>query len=225
MPAGRRPAQGTASLVADSVTVTADERLVAEGHVEVFYDGTRMTADRIVYDRAGDALSIEGPILIETAEGVILVAERADLDPQLQNGLLRGARLVLDRHLQLAAARIDRVEGRYSALTRTAATACRVCDGRAPIWEIRAARVVHDEVERQLYFENATFHIRGVPVLWVPRMRLPDPTLDRAMGLLVPQHPHLRPVGRRPEAAVFHPARGQPRPDADPLPVEPHDNA
>lgn len=179
-------AQGTARLVADSVTVTAEERLVAEGDVEVFYDGARMTATRIVYDRAGDRLSIEGPILLETAEGAILVADRADLDPRLENGLLRGARLVLDRQLQLAAARLDRVDGRYSALTRTAATACRVCDGRAPIWEIRAARVVHDEVERQLYFENATFHIRGVPVLWVPRMRLPDPTLERSAGLLIP---------------------------------------
>ncbi|GGL74322.1 LPS-assembly protein LptD [Wenxinia marina] len=180
-------AQGTASLVADSVTVDAAGRLIAEGNVEAFYDGSRLSAARIVYDQAADRLSIDGPIFLQGPDGEIVTAERAELDPRLENGLLRGARLVLERQLQLTAGRIDRIDGRYSALTRTAATACQVCDGRAPLWEIRAAQVVHDEVERQLYFENATFLIRGVPVLWIPAMRLPDPTVERATGLLVPR--------------------------------------
>lgn len=179
-------AQGTATLVADRVFVAADGRLVAEGNVEAHYDGTRLSAGRITYDRATDSLLIEGPIFILGPGGEILTAERAELDPRLENGLLRGARLVLDRQLQLAANRIDRIDGRLSGLSRVAATSCGVCDGRPPLWEIQAGRVVHDATERQLYFEDAVLRIRGVPVFWVPRMRLPDPTLTRATGLLVP---------------------------------------
>lgn len=179
-------AQATATLVADRVFVAADGRLVAEGNVEAHYDGTRLSAARITYDAATDSLVIEGPIFIVGAGGEILTADRAELDPRLENGLLRGARLVLDRQLQLAANRIDRVDGTLSGLSRVAATSCAVCDGRPPLWEIRAERVVHDAAERQLHFDNAVLRIRGVPVFWLPHMRLPDPTLTRATGLLVP---------------------------------------
>ncbi len=180
-------AQGQATLVADRVEVTADARLIASGNVEVFYDGTRLTAARIMYDQTGDLLTIDGPILIRLADGTIFTADAARLDPRLENGILRGARLVLDQQLQLAANRIDRVDGRYSQLTQVAATSCNICDGRPPLWEIRATRVVHDQVEQQLYFDNASLRIAGVPVLWVPQMRLPDPSLTRATGLLIPR--------------------------------------
>ncbi len=185
LPAAAR-AQGTAQLVADSVSVTADRQLVARGNVEAFYDGTRLVAEQITYDQASDRLTISGPILITTPEGTVLTADAAELDPKLEAGLLRGARLVLDRQLQLAANRIDRTGTGLSALTQAAVTSCAVCGG-PPLWEIRAARVVHDEPGQQLYFDDATFRVRGVPIFWLPRMRLPDPTLERATGFLIPQ--------------------------------------
>lgn len=179
-------AQGTATLVADTVTVTGDTRLTAQGNVEAYYDGTTLSARSITYDRTADRLLIEGPILIRTADGAILTAEAAELDPQLSNGILRGARLVLDQRLQLAANQITRIDG-FDALTRTVATSCQVCGTRAPVWDIRAETVLHDVAAQQLYFENATLRVRGIPILWVPRMRLPDPTLTRSTGLLIPR--------------------------------------
>lgn len=187
MVASGAAAQTPASLVADSILVTADGQLVAEGNVEVFYDGTRLTAARVVYDRSADRMVIDGPILVVTPDGTVFEARQAQLDPQLEGGMLLGARLVLDRQLQLAAGRIDRVDGRYSRLDQVAATSCRVCAGQDPLWEIRARRVTHDEEAQQLYFEGAQFRIRGTPVLALPRMRLPDPTLDRASGFLIPR--------------------------------------
>lgn len=182
-------AQSAATLVADSVTIPAGtQQLIAAGNVEVFYDGTRLSARRITFDQATDRLVIDGPIFIVTADGTILTATQGDLDPTLANGILRGARLVLDQQLQLAANQIDRVEGRFTQLYQVAATSCQVCEsGQAPLWEVRARRVVHDEQAQQLYFDDAVFRIAGVPVFYLPRMRLPDPTLERATGLLTPE--------------------------------------
>jgi len=180
------PAQQAATLLSDRLTIAEGPQLAAEGHVEVFFDGTRLTATAITYDRSTDRLTITGPILIQTADGTILTAQAATLDPALRNGLLIGARLVLDRQLQLAANRIDRVDGNLTQLVRAAATACQVCGTGAPLWEIRAARIIHDAEAQQLYFEDAVLRVAGLPILWLPRMRLPDPTLDRASGLLVP---------------------------------------
>ncbi len=178
--------QGAATLVADTVTVQGGAQLVASGNIEVFYDGTRLSAAQVIYDQSSDRLTITGPILIQASDGTIITADQASLDPKLENGMLRGARLVLDQQLQLAANQIDRVDGRYSQLYKVAATSCKVCGTRAPLWEIRAKKVVHDEDAQQLYFTDAQFLIRGTPIFWLPRMRLPDPTLTRATGLLIP---------------------------------------
>jgi len=182
-------AQAAATLVADSIIVPAGgQQLIAQGNVEVFFDGTRLSARSITFDQTTDRLIIEGPVFIVAPDGTILSADAASLDAQLENGILRGARLVLAQQLQLAATQIDRVEGRYTQLYQVAVTSCHICvTGQTPLWEIRARRVVHDQTERQLYFEDATFRLAGVPLVWLPRMRLPDPTLDRATGVLIPR--------------------------------------
>ena len=179
--------QGAATLVADNITVLGGNRLVATGNIEVFYDGTRLSAAQVIYDQATDQMTILGPMFIVASDGTLLTADRATLDPKLENGMLRGARLVLDQQLQLAANQIDRVDGRYSQLYKVAATSCQICGTRPPLWEIRAQKVVHDQEKQQLYFTNAHFLVRGVPIFWLPRLRLPDPTLKRTTGLLIPR--------------------------------------
>jgi LPS-assembly protein len=180
-------AQMAAMLVADTVAIVGEDRLIATGNIEVLYDGNRLQASRITYDKPSDRLLIDGPILITGANGEILIATQADIDPKLENGVLLGARLVLDQQLQLAANQIDRADGRYSQLYKAAVTSCQVCGGESPLWEIRAEKVLHDEEVQQLYFTNATFRIKGVRVLYLPYMRLPDPTNTRATGFLIPQ--------------------------------------
>ncbi len=180
---------GDVMLLADQVLVErGGETLVATGNVEALHDGTRLTATSIIYNRAANTLEIQGPIRITQPNGDILTASQAELDQGFQNGLLESARFVLYEQLQIASARAARVQGRYTAMSQVAATSCQVCGSdRPPLWAIRASRVVHDAEERQIYFDDAQLRIMGVPVFYIPRMRLPDPTLDRARGFLIPE--------------------------------------
>jgi LPS-assembly protein len=180
-------AQDKASLIADSVSISGDTRLIADGDVQVIYQGQTLRATRIIYDRTLDRLVIEGPLTLNNGEGSFILASQADLSADLTEGVLTSARLVLNNQLQLAAKQIFRVEGRYTELDSTVASSCQVCaDNPTPLWEIRAKRVVHDQVEQQLYFENATLRLGGIPVFYLPRLRMPDPTLDRTSGFLTP---------------------------------------
>jgi LPS-assembly protein len=180
-------AQDRAALVADRVSIANDSQLIAEGGVEVFYQGKRLRATRIVYDRTIDRLLITGPIVLEDGDGAIVFADQADLAADLTEGILTSARLVLDQQLQLSAAELQRIGGRYTRLGRTVASSCRICAGNpTPLWEIRASRVVHDAETRQIYFDNAQLRFGGVPVFYIPRLRMPDPTVDRATGFLFP---------------------------------------
>lgn len=176
-----------ALLIADQILVTRERDLIASGNVEAYHGTTRLRATEVRYNRETGALTIEGTIVLEDADGVTVLAQAAELDTNLRAGLLLGAQMVLDQRLQLSAVQVQRVNERYSQLYRTTATSCRVCeDGRPPLWQIRASRVIHDRAERQLYFEDAQFRIRNVPVFYLPRLRLPDPTVERASGFLIP---------------------------------------
>ena len=136
--------QRPAVLVADQVFITQDRTLVAQGNVEAFQGEVRIRAQAIRYSQQSGGLVIEGPIVLQEGDETIILADAGQLDAELRNGLLTGARLILNQQLQLAAQQINRVEGRYSQLYKTAVTSCKICeDGEAPLWQIRARRVVH----------------------------------------------------------------------------------
>ncbi len=183
----RAPQDDPALLVADDLQITPDRRLIASGNVEALYEGRRLRARQIIYDHETETLTIEGPITLQDGEYTTVLADQARLDRDLQNGILTGARIIMDDQLQLAAVQANQVEGRYTQLYKAAVTSCRTCNtDEAPLWQFRARRVIHDKEERQIYLDGAQFRVFDVPVMYLPRLRLPDPTLERATGFLIP---------------------------------------
>ena len=177
-----------ATLVADQVTLSNNgNTVVATGNVEILYDGQRVLASQIIYDRVADTLDISGPITILDSDGGILTGESAVLSRDFKEGVIRGARYIIEGQLQVAATELNRVDGRYNQLYKAVASSCQVCNEREiPLWRIRARRIVHDQEEQQIYYDDAFFEVAGVPILYFPRLRTPDPTLNRATGFLVP---------------------------------------
>ncbi|MCP5038008.1 MAG: LPS-assembly protein LptD [Rhodobacteraceae bacterium] len=184
-----KPAQAQmASLVADRIQVIGNSGLLAEGNVVAIFNNVRLSATRITYDQVSGVLNITGPITLRNEDGTIILADTAQLSSDLRNGLMQSARVVLDQQLQIAAAEINRVNGRYTQMSKVVASSCQVCTDRpVPLWAIRASRVIHDQEERQLYFHNAQLRFMDIPVFYLPRLRLPDPTVTRATGFLVPR--------------------------------------
>ena len=177
-----------ATLVADAVTLQSPTLLQAMGHVEVFFHGQHLTATAITYDKAANQLHITGPIRIDDGKGELLLADQADLSADLTEGLLTSARIVMEQKLQLAASEVLRSDGgRYTAMRRVVASSCNICGSSTPLWEIRAREVVHDAVTQQIWFSDATLRFIGIPVLYLPILRIPDPNLDRATGFLIPK--------------------------------------
>lgn len=188
------PARGSAqaspefaTLIADQLFIDSATRLVAEGNVEALFDTTRLQARRVTYDRSTGALSIEGPLVLNDGRDVIMLADEAELSDGMRRGLIRSARVVFDEQLQIAAATVERVDERFTEMNAVVASSCEICATRpTPLWEIRARRVIHDDEAQQIYFENAQFRLFGLPVIYLPRLRVPDPRLERATGFLSP---------------------------------------
>ncbi len=187
-PVAQTSVAGYASLIADDLRLVGQAGLVASGNVEVFFQGTRLQAQALQYDKRTEELTLVGPIRLTEGEKLTILADAGQLSADLKNGVLRSARIVLEQQLQLASNEIGLVDGRYIRLNEAVVTSCQTCaENPVPLWQIRARSVVHDREAQQLYFHNASFLVKGVPVLWLPRLRLPDPTLERATGFLLPR--------------------------------------
>ena len=89
---------------------------------------TPLTATGIVYDQSNDRLIIDGPIVLTDGKGSVILASQAEMRADLTEGLLTSARMVLQQQLQLAAAEIQRVDGRYTSMSKVVASSCKVCD-------------------------------------------------------------------------------------------------
>ncbi|MCL5777448.1 LPS assembly protein LptD [Limibaculum sp. FT325] len=176
------------ALIADAVEYDANTgRVIARGNVEVFYGERTLTADELIYDSRAERIEATGNIILRDPTGATVYADLADLDANLRDGLVRGARAVLGERVRLSAVEARRIEERYNTLSKAVYSPCDVCEeDPTPLWRIRARRIIHDEVEKTIHYENATFDLFGVPVAWLPYFQHPDPTVERASGFLMP---------------------------------------
>ena len=173
-------------MIADRIEVASDGDLIASGDIEIFKGTENLTAEEIRYDTETETLNVTGPILYTDESGDTIEAEFAELSRDLQNGLLKSTRIILENQLELQAREMERINGITAELRGVAATSCISCDLRPPFWQIRAGAVRHDTVKRTVHFKNAQVRFVDIPVLYLPRLRIPDPSLKRAAGFLVP---------------------------------------
>ncbi|MFS4437734.1 LPS-assembly protein LptD [Paracoccaceae bacterium GXU_MW_L88] len=174
------------ALIADMVTVDGD-LVTAEGNVEIYAEEGRLTASRVIYDQSTGEIRAED-LLLQGPDGEVVTAEDAVIDDEMEDALINGARLLLDERFQIAAAEAKRTAGRWTTAFNATATACGICETEdTPLWRIRAAKILRDEVEGQIWFEDARFDLLGVPIFGLPRLRMADPSAGRASGIL-PAH-------------------------------------
>ena len=176
-------------LEADSVTYDTDGQVArAIGDAEAFFGNRVLGADALTYDIANGTVSAEGAVALRNDDGTFLFADDATLATDLTNGTVSEPRLLIDGGGKLAAVEGERVDGRYTVLSKAVYSACDVCvDDPTPLWRVRADRVIHDEVSRDIIYQDATFDVEGVSVFYLPYFRHPDPSVERRSGFLTPE--------------------------------------
>ena len=65
-------------------------------------------------------------------------------------------------------------------------TSCKLNDN-CPPWSIKAEKITHDKIKKDMIYKNAILRIYDVPVLYFPKFFHPDPTVKRRSGFLQPQ--------------------------------------
>ncbi|MFK8251705.1 LPS-assembly protein LptD [Ancylobacter terrae] len=186
--------------------VTADElvydykndQISAVGNVQMYYDGAVLEAKRVIYDRKSDRLRAEGGVRLKDRDGKIITADNLDLAKDFSDGFVNSLRLDTPDKLHFAAARAERSDGNTTTFERGVYTACEPCKDKPekpPLWQVKAAKIVHKEAEQTIYFEDARFEFAGVPIAWMPYFSVPDPTVKRKSGFLAPSFINTSEIG------------------------------
>jgi LPS-assembly protein len=186
----KKPIAGTrVDVVADRITFEGRSKIAtATGMVRITYGPYVLVATKVVYEQDGDSFKANGSVELREPNGNILQAETADLHNKFKEGFAKHLRLLLTNDVTITAEYARRQEGGITIYERASYTACKDCstDGGAPVWEITTTKTIHDEKAKNLYHTNPTLKIGGVPVAWLPYVEMPDPTVKRRTGFLLP---------------------------------------
>ena len=190
-PVTQRPANDGQMLVqANEVDYDYNNsRVSAVGNVQLFYNGTSVEADKVIYDQKTKRLHAEGNIRMTDIDGKITYADIMDLSDDYRDGFVDSLRVDTADATRMAATRADRSGGNYTVFENGVYTACAPCKDdpkKPPLWQVKGARIIHNQTEKMLYFENAQLEFFGVPMAYLPYFSAPDPTVKRKSGFLTP---------------------------------------
>jgi LPS-assembly protein len=187
-----KPVNNNGQMVVQAVEVDYDynnQRVSAVGNVQMFYNGTSIEADKVIYDQKTKRLHAEGNIRLTDAVGKVTYANIMDLSDDYRDGFVDSLRVDTEDATRMAATRADRTSGNYTVFENGVYTACAPCKDdpkKPPLWQVKGARIIHDQTDKMMYFENAQLEFFGVPMAYLPYFSTPDPTVKRKSGFLMP---------------------------------------
>jgi len=166
-----------------------NDRVAAAGNVQIYDNGATLEADRVIYDQKTKRLHAEGNVKLTEANGRVTYGEIINLSDDFRDGFVDSLRLDAPDQTRMAAARADRSGGNITVLQSGVYTACEACADdprKPPKWQVKAARIIHDQGEQMIYFEDARLEFFGVPLAYMPYFATPDPSAKRKTGFLIP---------------------------------------
>ena len=193
-PKQARPTTNDGQMLVQAAEVNYDynnSRVAAVGSVQIYYNGSTLEADKVIYDQKTKRLHAEGNVRLTDPDGKITYANLIDLSDDYRDGFVDSLRLDTADQTRMAATRADRTGGEVTIFQNGVYTACAACKDnpkKPPLWQVKGARIIHNQTEKMLYFEDARLEFFGQPIAYLPFFSTPDPTVKRKSGFLIPNY-------------------------------------
>lgn len=180
-------------MVVEANRVVYDDKaksVTADGDAQIYYEGKILEADRVTYFKDTGRVLAEGQVKMTDTDGTITHAEKMELTGDFKQGFVDTLRSDTTERTHVSATRSEKVDPNTTVFHKGTYTACPSCDAqpeRAPLWRLRANKIIHKNNEQMLYFEGATFDLFGWPIAYFPVFSTADPSVKRQSGFLAPK--------------------------------------
>lgn len=167
----------------------AKQTVTAVGDVELIQGNRILRADKMVYNLETDTVSAMGNVSLLDEDGSVHFAEYVELTQNMKQGFIHSLLSMLGDGSRFTAVEAQRQNGVKTTMVDASYTPCKVCETNPkPLWQIKADKVVHDEVEKTIKYKNARFEFAGVPFAYTPLFSHSDPSVKRKSGFLRPNY-------------------------------------
>ncbi len=177
-------------LEANDLTYDFDRDIItARGDVQVYYDGNTVQAAEIIFNRASQQLFAKGNVIFLDTEGNVLRTEELQMSEDFAEAFARSLQIDMPNRTRFIAEQARRKDGNVTTIENgvyTVYTNPSRPAGKAPLWRIRSKTIVHDKQEKVIRFEHASLELFGKPIIYAPYLSMPDPTVKRHSGFLIP---------------------------------------
>ena len=165
--------------------------LTASGNVEGRYQDRTIRADTVTYSNITGQVIATGNVILIDPTGASQYADKIELSNELEAGTATNFTARFEEGGILGASVVVRTTDDGVELYNGYYTACEPCrnsDGTTdnPTWQIKARRVKQNKTRNSIEYRDAVFQLAGLPVFYTPYLSHPDPSADRASGLLAP---------------------------------------
>ena len=180
----------------DLIYDNKNNRVIARGNVEIYYNNYTLLANNVIYDRGTSKLVADGNVRIKEPDGALVKAERIVLTDDFKEGFIRSLQVVSQDETRIGAAQAIRKPGNITEFKNGVFTPCKTCEEKnAPLWRIKAKRVIHNKNEKTISYEDATFDVFGTSIAYLPFFKHPDQSVKRQTGFLVPRPIYSKDLG------------------------------
>lgn len=172
---------------ADQITVQPDNILKAYGNVKVKRGNVSIKAEALSVNEKTKQIEIQDIVEFYDGNSLKLSGKNAVLSDDLSSGIITASQVLIDDTIRI---RAKKIKLRNSALERadgiTRITSCEECESGLPLWFFTASSAISDVNNQNITYRDVTMRVRGLPVGYIPYLRMPTPNVDRAQGFLIP---------------------------------------
>jgi LPS-assembly protein len=179
-------------LESDNLIFDRDKNTVtAAGNVQIEYGGNRLVAKRVTYNRTTRRVMASGNVEVIDTKKNHIFADEMDVTDDFRDGFVNALRVETPEKTYMGADSAERAGGAVTIFNRGVYTACAPCEdkpNRPPIWRVKARTIVWNGQSKTMRFLHSRFELFGLPIAYFPQLEIPDPTVKRKTGLLMPRY-------------------------------------
>lgn len=197
-----------AGVEADQLHFNSDTgEINAVGDVGLTYLGYFAKADRLVFNQKTRDLSLFGNIVIVDPDGTEYRIDEIHLTGQFKNAVLDQMVMVTANGAQVTATQLRRTEDGRTYLDDGTYSPCGDCideHGHKIGWRVRTKSMMHDRDGEYVELEQPVLEVLGIPIGWLPWIRMPDPNGSQQNGFKLPSAQYSDAIGVKLNIPYFH---------------------